>query len=337
MSLLPEGLRGALAALAEGRARKALAGRSQAITAGYRQRRGSDTSIATEDDALAYALARMPATYAAAEAVFERLLEAAPTFAPASLLDVGCGPGTVSFAATRVLPSLRSLTLLDRNRPLLALADKLAAAGLPGSQNRLEQADIVSAALPSADLVVAGYVLAELPAAVQEAFVRKLWEATGQGLVLVEPGTPDGFARLRAARTALIAAGGHVAAPCTHESACPMTGDHWCRFLARVQRSRDHRLLKQGDRPFEDEPYAYLAVMREPPAARSGHRIVGRPTETKPGLTLDLCGKEGRTLHAVARRDREKFKVFSRLRWGDAADIEPGSGSAEHPAADAAS
>ncbi len=327
MSLLPEGLRNALAALAEGRGRKGLAERSQAITAGYRSRRGSDGTIATEDDALAYALARMPATYAAAEAVFDRLSEAVGILAPESLLDVGCGPGTVSFAAVRALPSLRSMVLLDRNAALLSLAEQLAADGLPGAGAELRRADILTAALPAADLVTAGYVLAEIAAPAQETFVRRLWEASRQILVLVEPGTPDGFARLRAARSALIAAGAHVAAPCTHEAACPMAGEEWCRFLVRVQRSRDHRLLKQGDRPFEDEPYAYLVVMREKPARRAVHRIVGRPVETKAGMTLPVCGPDGRDDHLVARRDKEKFKEISRLRWGDSIPIQAAIGA----------
>ncbi len=329
MSLLPEGLRDALARLAEGRGRKGLAERSQAITAGYRKRLGSDSSIVTEEDALAYALARMPATFAAAEVVFDRLLETVAELAPASLLDVGCGPGTVSFAAVRAFPSLRDMVLLDRNAALLALAGKLAPDALPGDGAEFCRADILTAPLPASDLVTAGYVLAEIPAPSQEAFVRRLWKSSRMALVLIEPGTPDGFARLRAARTTLIGAGAHVAAPCTHEAMCPMAGEEWCRFLARVQRSRDHRLLKQGDRPFEDEPYAYLAMLRERPAARSAQRIVGRSIETKAGVTLPVCGPNGRDSLFVGSRDRPRFKEFSRLRWGDGIPSQRGGEDAE--------
>ncbi len=151
--------------------------------------------------------------------------------------------------------------------------------------------------------MTAGYVLAEIAAPAQEGFVRRLWEAARQALVLIEPGTPDGFARLRAARTALIAAGAHVAAPCTHEAGCPMAGEDWCRFLVRVQRSRDHRLLKQGERPFEDEPYAYLVVMRERPAERG--RIGSSGGRSRQGLGHTAGMRAGRPTESDRRKPRE--------------------------------
>ena len=77
--------------------------------------------------------------------------------------------------------------------------------------------------MPPADLVIAGYVLAELAETEAAKRAKTLWEAADQMLVLVEPGTPQGFARIRAARAALIAAGGHVVAPCTHDKDCPLT------------------------------------------------------------------------------------------------------------------
>ena len=126
MTLLPGALRSALDRLTEGRGRADLAQRSRQITATYQARRNSSQSLHAADDALAYALARMPATYAATLEALERLVEAMPNFAPRSLLDIGCGPGTASFAAVQAFPGLDQITLLDRNGPFLDLARTLA-------------------------------------------------------------------------------------------------------------------------------------------------------------------------------------------------------------------
>src|SRR5258707_9733754 len=83
---------------------------------------GGSSAIRSEVDALAYALTRMPATYAAVSASLNALREIRPDFAPASLLDVGAGPGTATWAATAAFPSLTSLVLLDSNSALRALA-----------------------------------------------------------------------------------------------------------------------------------------------------------------------------------------------------------------------
>lgn len=322
MSLLPVSLRSALEVLAEGHARTELASRSRDITATYRARQNSSRSLLSDDDALAYALARMPATFAATAASLVHLSDAMPGFAPNSLLDVGCGPGTASFAAVASFPELAEIALLDRNGPFLALARTLADAALGSAAVRFINQDVSqSLTAPPADLVIASYVLAELPPAAQTALIHTMWTASRQVLLLVEPGTPDGFARLKAARSMLVAQGAHVAAPCTHEAPCPMMGRNWCRFFARVQRSRDHRLLKGGDRPFEDEPYAYLALVRTMPEARKSHRIVARPVETKAVVMLDMCGPAGLTQNSAPSRNKELFRKYKRLDWGDAVEI----------------
>jgi ribosomal protein RSM22 (predicted rRNA methylase) len=322
MTLLPGALRSALDRLAEGRGRTDLGQRYRQITATYQARRNSSQSLLSADDALAYALARMPATYAAAMEALQRLAEVMPDVAAGSLLDVGCGPGTASFAAVQAFPGLEKITLLDRNGPFLDLARTLAGAVFANQDISFIDQDISrEAALPRSDLVLACYVLAELDEAARIRLAQALWTATGNALVLVEPGTPDGFARLKAARTALIGKGAHVAAPCTHESPCPMAGEIWCRFFARVQRSRDHRLLKGGDKPFEDEPYAYLVLTRQRPEARMSHRIVARPVETKAGVTFGVCGEDGLRQAAAPNRNKELFKRYKRLDWGDAVKI----------------
>src|ERR1700753_2635296 len=93
---LPNDLRAALDAKLEGLSRQDTAARAALISKNYRDG-GSSATIKSETDALAYALVRMPAPYAAVTASLNALPEGKPDFAPTSLLDVGAGPGTASW------------------------------------------------------------------------------------------------------------------------------------------------------------------------------------------------------------------------------------------------
>src|ERR1041384_2490479 len=90
---LPAELKAALDAKLQGVSRNEAANRAPPISRTYRDGGGSST-IKSETDALAYALARMPATYAAVAASLNALTEIRPDLAPETLLDVGAGPGT---------------------------------------------------------------------------------------------------------------------------------------------------------------------------------------------------------------------------------------------------
>jgi ribosomal protein RSM22 (predicted rRNA methylase) len=310
---LPPALVAALDAALEGVSRNDLAARAAAQTATFRSG-GTSRPIISELDALAYGLARMPATFAANAAVFARLAEVMPDFAPASLLDVGAGPGTASWAAATRWPSVKMVTMVDHNPALRALARRLA------DSEPLLAADIVAGDAGAdgahADLVVASYVLAEMAEADAVRTARDLWPRAEQALVLIEPGTPAGFARIRAARAALIGDGAHVAAPCTHDNACPMTNGDWCHFSQRLPRRRDHMQLKAATVPFEDERYSYVAVTRDAPPSRTA-RILSPPLEEKPGLTFKLCDEGGLSGRFVPGRDRDETRRVRRKGWGD--------------------
>jgi ribosomal protein RSM22 (predicted rRNA methylase) len=295
--------------LLQGVSRKELEARAGKISAAYRSG-GASAVIADRMDGLAYLVARFPATHAAAHAAFCRTAEAAPEFSPRNLLDVGAGPGTVVFAAQKAWPSLDALTLLEPNPIFRELAKELCPAAkiLAGT---LEEA------LPSAQLVTAGYVLAELELSRIAQAARTLWRAAQDMLILIEPGTPQGFERIRAARSALIEEGAHVAAPCTHDADCPMTGADWCHFSVRLARSRDHKIVKAARVPFEDERYAYLALSRTPVAHSGRSRIVKPVTEQKPALHFALCDRAGLHIKSVARRDKEQFRAARKKSWGD--------------------
>ncbi|VIO79649.1 hypothetical protein CI1B_79830 [Bradyrhizobium ivorense] len=315
---LPAELRAALNTRLEGLSRSDAAGRAAVISQTYREGGGSGT-IRTETDALAYALARMPATYAAVVASLNALTEIRPDFAPASLLDVGAGPGTATWAASETFSSLQRLTLLDANGALRTLAQELFrdSARLNDVSYTLGQAGALLAQTGPADLVVASYMIGELGDAERAALAEALWAKTKDTLLVVEPGTPAGYARIIALRARLIAAGAHVVAPCPHDAACPLVAPDWCHFSQRLQRSRAHKQVKGVEVPFEDERFAYVALSRAKVAARPS-RVLAQPDVGKVEIAAKLCTADGVVVAKVPRRAKADYAAARRWRWGDA-------------------
>jgi ribosomal protein RSM22 (predicted rRNA methylase) len=315
---LPAELSAALNTKLQGLSRNDAAARAALISRTYRDGGGSG-AIRTEADALAYALARMPATYAAVTASLNALREVHADFAPKSLLDVGAGPGTATWAAAEAFASLEDFTLLDANRALRALALDLA-----GGSGRLRDIDYrhsnARAALadaPAADLVVASYVIAEIGDAEQAALAELMWAKTSDTLLVIEPGTPAGYARIIALRTRLIAAGAHVVAPCPHDGACPLQAPDWCHFTQRLPRSRAHMQVKGVELPFEDEKFSYVALTRTA-VGRHPARVLAQPVVSKIEVTAKLCTPDGLVLAKVPHRAKADYTRARRWRWGDA-------------------
>src|ERR1700704_2343766 len=160
---LPAELKAALDGRLRGFSRNDAATRAASISKTYREGGGSD-AIRTETDALAYALARMPATYAAVTASLNALCEIRPDFAPKTLLDIGAGPGTAAWAAAEAFPSLQNFSLLDTNSALRTLALDLVSES-PPLHNKAYQRGEAGARLAEAEpggLVVASYVINEI-------------------------------------------------------------------------------------------------------------------------------------------------------------------------------
>jgi ribosomal protein RSM22 (predicted rRNA methylase) len=315
---LPAELKAALDAKLQGFSRTDAAQRSQKISNTYRTGGGSGT-IKSEADALAYALARMPATYAAVTASLNALAEIAPDFAPETLLDVGAGPGTASWAAAEAFSSLQDFTLLDANATLSRLALELARDSTRLADCRYLPGDAGAnlAEASQADLVVASYIIGELGESDQRKLVDAMWAKARHALVVIEPGTPAGYSRIIALRQQLITAGAHVAAPCPHEKPCPLAAPDWCHFSQRLPRSQAHRQIKGADVPFEDERFIYMALTRTPPAARAS-RVLAPPDVGKAEITAKLCTEDGVALARVPRRDKAAYADARRWRWGDA-------------------
>jgi ribosomal protein RSM22 (predicted rRNA methylase) len=313
---LPAELRSALEAKLQGLSRGELAAHAALISKTYRDG-GNSRAIVSQTDALAYALARMPATYAAVTASLNALVELRPDFTPKSLLDVGAGPGTASWAAAETFSSLQKFMLLDINTALQTLAlelgrdhARLAALTYRRDAGALDEAE-------PADLVMASYVIGEVSEADRHAFAEHLWAKTRDTLLVAEPGTPAAYARIIELRAQLIAAGAHVAAPCPHDGRCPLQPPDWCHFTQRLPRLRAHMQLKGAELPFEDEKFSYVVLTRTPVAQRYS-RVLAQPVVSKVEVSAKFCTADGLQIAKVPHRDKTAYGRARRWRWGDA-------------------
>ena len=297
---LPLALRHALDAELQGTPLNELVKASASITEQYRA--GRPSKLTTSIERLAYVAARMPATYAAVHAALSQA-----GIEPRTLLDLGAGPGTVTWAAHAVFDSLESAHLVERNGALAQLGQRL---GTPIPATWMV-AD-VSTPLPTADLVVLSYALSETS---WITVLEKAWAATGMMLALVEPGTPKGFNLIREARQWLIGRGASIAAPCPHGRACPMTKDDWCHFAARVERTSLHRRMKGAELGYEDEKFSYVLATRAAVATPEG-RIIRHPRQKAGYVQLELCTTTGLATQNVPKSAGLRHRAARKAGWG---------------------
>lgn len=316
-----EALRAALAGLLDGLPPKQAAQAVDRLIANYRGTTPTDAPLLRDrSDVAAYAAYRMPATFEAVRAALDALREAAPDWAPATHTDVGGGTGAASWAVAGAWGGQRT-TVLDWAEPALALGRELAeASGIPGLRAAGWQRARIGKDLDldATDLVTVSYVLNELTPEARTALVDAAARAA-QVVVIVEAGTPEGYARVIAARDRLIAAGLTVAAPCPHSDACPIEpGTDWCHFSARVSRSSLHRQVKGGTLPYEDEKFSYVVATRFTPRPVDA-RVTRRPQIRKGQVLLELCTRDEALQRAtVTKRHGKLYRAARDTDWGDA-------------------
>ncbi len=302
---LPVELQSAIDRILENTPQTALRKAGESLSQDYREGRSSPFS--DEAKRLAYLGARMPATYAAVHKVLQNISLSG------SLLDLGAGPGTASWAAADLFPSLEKITLIEKSSEAIALG-KLLAEQHPVLQKASWIHQSLTDSIPRGDAAILSYVLGELndPMAV----VEKCWEAAPL-LIIIEPGTPKAFQVMRKVRQRLIDLKAHIIAPCPHQLACPIQGGDWCHFAARVERTRLHRLLKEGSLGYEDEKFCYLIASRTAGAPYS-NRIIRHPLKQSGHVRLTLCTDQGKIEEkTISRKDKTLYRQARDSEWGD--------------------
>ena len=319
---LPEYLASAIGELSAGSRSASVAVASRELTERYKSANFVNPVIRSSAERAAYLTARFPATFAANLHVFSELRRRAPEVEIATLLDLGAGPGTSLFAAAEVFAELSGATLVEADPEWASTGRRLAEQSphpVIRSAQWLERDLRDPADFQPHDVVVISYALGELAPAMLEKVIQRAWRSTTKFLTLIEPGTRRGFAGVNAARTWLIENGARILAPCPHREVCPMavTGD-WCHFSQRLERTAQHRRLKEAELGYEDEKFSYLIATRlDLPATRA--RIVRHPRKHSGHVQLELCTSHGTIENITATKSKKQaYRAARQAEWGDA-------------------
>lgn len=287
---------------------------AQTVSNRYRNNDGKGKKLLTkESEAVSYAISRMPATYAAVSSVLEQTLDNYNEDLT-SVIDVGAGTGAVVWAVNDVATS-NAIKCFEREESMINIGKKLMK-NTDLNDVRWKRFDILQDEIQEkADLVITSYMINELPKGDREKAVEKLWNATNKLLIIIEPGTPAGFANILEIRRNLLKAGGHIVAPCCCLHECPIPKDDWCAFYARVARSSVHRHAKNGALGYEDEKFSYIAFSKVP-VNNSGERILRHPQINSGYVNVKVCSANGIEEKTYSKKDKEIYKKVRKMDAG---------------------
>jgi ribosomal protein RSM22 (predicted rRNA methylase) len=263
---------------------------------------------------------------------------ALPERDPLRVIDLGAGCGALALGlaaslsgrgADAAAATTRSVELLaiDRDADALRIAKLALARFAPQIAVTTRVADVSSATLPPADLVLAGTVLNELAPAARVPLVQRALAALADdgALVIIEPALRDTSRALHELRDQMIAHGAHVFAPCTRSLApCPALADpdDWCHEDRLVQLPpRTAQLARTTHLRDGGLKFAYLVLRRTPRPlvdAPGAWRIVGEPRAQKGKLEVFACSNAGRVpLRLLSRHRAPGNRELERVRRGE--------------------
>lgn len=300
---------------------------------GYTSGQSKKMRLVTSSQIDAYISLRRPATLQSACSVFSRLREVLPSFSPKSIVDIGTGPMTVLEAYHSVFSeTLASACFIEAQPIFCAIITELIKKleHCSSTKYRLIQDEVTSFSTQNFfssqgdkfDMATLSYSIGELESHDRNIVIDRLMRSC-RSLVLIEPGTPRGWATLMAIRdTILQDTRWTIVAPCPHTKSCPFTGtSDWCHETVRLRRSSSHIRIKGGSLSYEDEPFSYLiAVEKEsfPDCIEEYGRIVHRPKHRSGHTHCTLCTPRGDFQEVtVSKKAGPLYQVIRKKEWGD--------------------
>ncbi len=303
----------------------------------YNEAKDGKGIVKSEKEVLSYAISRMPGTYAAvSSAVYAAFLK--KSIKIKSLIDVGAGTGACSFAIGDIF-DLEHVTLVEREENMIKVGKLLTEKSNDILKNAAWiKADACNFECEKAELVAASYVMNELNEKAKKCFLRKLFDVSEKYILIVEPGSKEGFKNIISARDFYLSLGCTILAPCKNNKKCDLIQDDWCHFSCRISRTKLQKYVKSGDASFEDEKFMYIAVSKEKTGAKKGEfdilqnepdmskeeqdftkkgRVIRHPNIHKGFVTLKLCTENGTKEVKITGKDKEYYKAAKKIKWGE--------------------
>ena len=287
---------------------------AQSISKKYRENDGKGKKLVTkQSEAIAYVISRMPSTYCAVYSALSQSLKKYKNEIK-TILDIGAGTGAATWAATNLIDA-KKIICLEREEEMRKVGSQLMQDNLTNVE--WKSFDLTKEEIQeNADLVVSSYVINELTEEDRQKAITKMWNATNRILVIIEPGTPEGFLHILQARKMLLEQGANILAPCTHNMQCPISKDDWCSFYTRVARTKIQKQAKKGELGYEDEKFSYIAFSKTP-INQSEAVILRHPQINSGYVKVKLCTKNGIEEKTFSKKDKEIYKKIRKLDAGD--------------------
>lgn len=284
---------------------------------------------------MAYVANRFDSVYGVSTKVFSEIKMRFPDFRPRKLLDFGSGPGTSSWAASQIWPSINRYLLVEPSESMTDISIQLLE-GFPVERRRFLHQGHRS----TYDLVVCSFSLSDLENDnSRRIHLRSLWEhvAPGGMIVLIEPGNPFGFKIIRQSRTLLldIAEEGDkyspkILAPCPHIHQCPMANKSWCHFIQRVELSYNLTPQQYRNKNWKNSKFSYLVVSKgdvpeieldedHPNKGLKWSRLIRQPLKRGGHVIIDSCNPDGQASRRIVSKKHGKdiYTAARKSTWGD--------------------
>ncbi len=281
-----------------------------------KEERTGKSLLSEEIEALAYSIMRMPATFGAITTALKNSLKLMPNIEINSILDIGAGTGAAIWAINEFISPSKT-TCIEREQAMRTVGGKLLKYNNEIKNVEWIDADITNCEFPKkTDLIIVSYMINELNPAEREKLIHKLLKIESKLILIIEPGTPEGFKNIKNIQKQVIEEGAYILAPCTAQTVCPLPEDDWCNTTVRIERTKTHKILKDGDVPYEDEKYSYIAITKEKHQTETS-RILRHPIIEKGKITLKLCTNGKVEQKTITKKDGEIFKQTKKKKCGD--------------------